>query len=140
MGAHGTVPELFGRGTRSDVALPSDATVVSVKKLTLSNASTAEIVKPRVLARISRMKREGRWPCSASVDVMLVGPHSPVRSQNLIPGSSIGPSRFRPSQIPEGRHLRSRVILASVQPGRLRAQRVPNWARNCGLVRLPAAF
>jgi hypothetical protein len=50
---------------------------------------------------------------------------APVRSQNRIPGSSMGPSRVRPSQSPEGRHLRPGVIVTRVQPARLRAHRVP---------------
>ena len=41
-------PKLTREYTRSEAALPSAATVVRERKLTISNASTAEIVKPRV--------------------------------------------------------------------------------------------
>ena len=67
-------PKLTREYTSSDVALPSDATVVSVIKLTMTNAITAEIVNPRVLARISCLNREGSWPFSARVYVILVTP------------------------------------------------------------------
>jgi len=104
-----------------------------------AGASSAESRPPAPGPRASRsarssVRRRGA-ACAGSSAA-----RTPVRSQNLIRPSSMGPSRVRPSQIPDGRHRRPGGIAPRVRPGRLRARRVPRWARNCGFLRLSSGI